>query len=134
MSNLLKQLEELNVLKCSLLPGEVLSFVLPPDELVQWESLVQLYSESPQAVALQNPYSACRFQIKVDHAPVRMEIELPRDYPNELAEVYVRGDTIDRSKQEKLQQIITDAQKESRETDTEYRSSSFFSLYLRTDD
>lgn len=121
MSNLLKQLEELHIIQCSLLPGEELSLVLPPDERQQWENAILSFRESSKAPpSVQPPSSTCRFQIIVANAPARVEIEFPIDYPGGgFADTYVRGDELNRSGQEELQRVIKDAQVDLQGADTE---------------
>lgn len=121
MSNLLKQLEELHIIQCSLLPGEELSLVLPPDERQQWENAILSFRESSKAPpSVQPPSSTCRFQINVANAPARVEIEFPIDYPGcGFAETYVRGDELNRSGQEELQRVIKDVQVDLQGADTE---------------
>lgn len=120
-SNLLKQLEELHIIQCSLLPGEELSLVLPPDERQQWENAILSSSEASKAPpSVQPPSSTCRFQIIVANAPARVEIEFPIGYPGcGFAETYVRGDELNRSGQEELQRVIKDAQVDLQGADTE---------------
>ncbi|KAI5118051.1 hypothetical protein M0805_005898 [Coniferiporia weirii] len=110
-ASLTGQLDELQLLQCSLLPGESFAFALPEDDAREWSDLLRDHVDSelsgPQLS--QQPASACRLEVRVKDLPLWFEVELPRDYPeHDVPLVYVRGDEIDRTQQEKWQKIVRD--------------------------
>ena len=128
-AHLQKQLEELNLLQCSLMPGETLHFVSANTDDTPWPDLLAAYSESgpstePGDNLIASP--AC-FQLRVDSASVWFEIELPLGYPpsaehpraeHTLPQVSVRGDQISRSEHERWQAVVKEKMQEVR--DSEY--------------
>jgi len=82
---LTRQLEELQLLQCSLLPGELLTF-------------------------LDNVEKA-RFQVKLDNAHVWFEAELPRLYPSVWPVISVKGD-IARDEQARWQGTVKEKMQE----------------------
>ncbi|EMD32605.1 hypothetical protein CERSUDRAFT_68618 [Gelatoporia subvermispora B] len=109
-------LEELHLLKYSLLPGEDITFVPNTDDAAWWETTLDAYSRDANVLPAA-PLSAPRFELKIDHAPVRFQIELPPSYGGELDDgtpdvtrplVSVRGDSISRSEQERWQVLVNE--------------------------
>lgn len=100
-----RQLEELNLIKCSLMPGETLRFVSGSP----WEDQLRVYSDTPELVSNEHLGSA-RFELRVDDAKLWFDVELPQSYPSEdgsvLPSVLVRGDEISRSEHERWQAIV----------------------------
>ncbi|GJE99503.1 hypothetical protein PsYK624_157670 [Phanerochaete sordida] len=112
-----RQLEELNLLTCSLMPGESLQFT--PGSL--WERLLETYADAPDQ-SLDEAPDAARFQLRVDDAKLWFDMELPLSYPSDdgsvMPSVFVRGDEISRSEHERWQAIVKDLLDEVR--DSEY--------------
>lgn len=119
---ILRQLEELNLLKHSLLQGESLTFTPPNDpETIQWETLLEAYSEGTLA---ENPEislsSQPRIQVKTEDPHIWFEVALPPDYGDPQVShskrrehlssaISIRGDSVTRSEQETWQGIIASA-------------------------
>lgn len=95
-----RQLEELQLLQCSLLPGELLIFL---EEADTWNGLLTAYPDAVKVSHVSEP----SFQIKIDQAQVYFDVVLPRSYLDAGAGplVSVRGD-IARAEQERWQKII----------------------------
>lgn len=113
-----KQLEELNLLQCSLMPGETMEFMPSQQYDASWQSMLAAYSETgfeEQPIAV--PHHPARFQVRVDGVGVWFEVELPLEYSSALPDgatglpvpalhVSVRGDEISRSEHEKWQTTV----------------------------
>ncbi|EGO05384.1 hypothetical protein SERLA73DRAFT_44012 [Serpula lacrymans var. lacrymans S7.3] len=106
IANLASQLEELQLIQCSLLPGELFTFILPSDDTAIWDSLLESVSSPLEADA---PLPAqARFEIKLTGAKVWFEIELPRNYPDAgtKPQISIKGEDISRSEQEHWQDVV----------------------------
>ncbi len=126
-----RQLEELHILKCSLVGGEFLTFIPPNDpDALQWQALLENYPDHSEDSPNTFPLSQCRFQVRVDGSHILFEVTLPPEYgsPNMTQEkwrnnlssmISIRGDETARSEQEVWQKIITKATFEL-QGDTEY--------------
>lgn len=83
-TTLSRQLEELNLLKCSLLPGETLSFVPPSESASRWTALLQAYSDNSEddfrRAVNELELEPARFHVKVEGIRIWFEVELPRAY------------------------------------------------------
>jgi hypothetical protein len=101
---LTRQLEELQLLQCSLLPGELLTFL---DNVESWSSLLETY---PDILDTSNIPEA-RFQVKLDNAHVWFEAELPRLYPSVWPVISVKGD-IARDEQARWQGTVKEKMQE----------------------
>ncbi|KAJ3483161.1 hypothetical protein NLI96_g6504 [Meripilus lineatus] len=139
---ILRQLEELNLLKHSLLQGESLTFTPPNDpETIQWETLLEAYSEGTLA---ENPEislsSQPRIQVKTEDPHIWFEVALPPDYGDPQVShskrrehlssaISIRGDSVTRSEQETWQGIIASAISELGD-DSEYPIFDLISLHL----
>jgi hypothetical protein len=115
-TNIQRQLEELNLLKCSLISGESFSFISSDLETSPWQYLLDLYAETSE-VSLPEVQDSASFAIHIEHTPVWFEIELPLSYPSSepgtdskpvLPIVLVRGEEISRSEHERWQAIVKD--------------------------
>ncbi|EJD03509.1 uncharacterized protein FOMMEDRAFT_154586 [Fomitiporia mediterranea MF3/22] len=107
------RLEEIQIIRCSLLPSELFAFVLPHDDLEEWSGLLRNYEELGRIdmpVEDWQPASTCRFTIRVKDMPFWLEVELPRKYPsaNNACDpiIHFRANNLDRQEQEKWQQIV----------------------------
>ena len=112
-----RQLEELNLLKCSLLNGEELSFIPFSSEAEIWDALLDAYPD--QLEAQSSPESSAKFQIKCSDFPIWFEVQLPTDFESSGSSgsipgsmVSVRGGEISRAEQERWQQIIKECSAE----------------------
>jgi hypothetical protein len=97
---LTNQLEDLHLLRCSLLPGELLIFL---DDSDTWCSLLESYPDI--AYSPTGNFSDAHFQIKLDNTNIWFEVELPRFYPGTPPIVFVKGD-IAREIQERWQTVV----------------------------
>ncbi|KAG9312572.1 hypothetical protein JVU11DRAFT_6968 [Chiua virens] len=85
-TQILRQLNELHLIRSSLLPGEQFAFVLPPDseDLGVWTSLLDTFAEAGSfddngmITSLTHPPCQARFEVHIAGAPVWFEITLPR--------------------------------------------------------
>lgn len=114
-TNLAHQLEELHIIQSSLLPGERFAFVLPPEDLAIWTSLLDAFTDAGGVdcdaviASLTHPPGQARFQMHVVAAQISFEVELPpcTDVMNlELAanaamSISVKGDHVSRDAQER---------------------------------
>lgn len=116
------QLEEIQLIKCSLLPNELFTLVLPENNKEDWLTLLQRDSFGPsdtRSESIIHPSSPCRFKLEVLGVPLHFEIEIPKDYPLTPPLVYVRGDSIERPLQEKWQKIVSENLEEVQKEETE---------------
>ncbi|KAI0081110.1 hypothetical protein K474DRAFT_1614167 [Panus rudis PR-1116 ss-1] len=126
-----QQLEEINLLKCSLMQGEQLVFDLSSEDAVRWESLLTSY---PEHTPVDDEHLPCaRFQVRVEGSRVWFDVEIPKDYPEKScamsAMISVRGDTITRQEQEHWRNVIAECATEL--TDSErYPLYELISTYL----
>lgn len=83
--NLVRQLEELHLIRCSLLPGESFSFVLPQKDLAIWTSLLDAFTDAGSfshnqdgvIASLTHPPCQARFDIRAVGAQTWFEVALP---------------------------------------------------------
>ncbi|KAA1467868.1 hypothetical protein DENSPDRAFT_357269 [Dentipellis sp. KUC8613] len=135
------QLEELQLLKCSLLPGELLTFL---EDAKLWSQALEPDADAAEAIsALQQHLtqkastsgasnthpsnasspasSAVCFRIGLENTDrVYFEVALPRSYPAHSASVAVRGDTLGRADQLRWQATLAAAREEVAVGGTEY--------------
>ncbi|KAF8549774.1 hypothetical protein OG21DRAFT_1478756 [Imleria badia] len=69
ITKLANQLRELHLIQCSLLPGERFTFVLPPQDLAIWSSLLDAFTDADDQDA--------RFEIHVVGTQTWFEVVLP---------------------------------------------------------
>jgi len=117
MAKLERQLEEINLLKCSLLQvqGEELTFIVPSGELDHWGTLLEAFPDPHVDYQDESlyPSSAARFQVKADESRIWFEVQLPQEYPGEnlasdaiLSMISVRGSELNRSEQERWHEVM----------------------------
>ncbi|KAI0334037.1 hypothetical protein GY45DRAFT_1359273 [Cubamyces sp. BRFM 1775] len=111
-----KVLEEIHLLKCSLLPGELISF---PEDAADWDALLDVYSADPDAElpeALQQHH--VQFQVRAEDSDVWFDVELPPEYGIEGGEsipsVAVKGPSLGRAEQQRWQTAVAEALDEVR--------------------
>lgn len=100
-------LEELHLLKCSLLPGEILSFT---EASAVWETLLETYSFDPDA-ELPLVDHAVQFEVKAEDSDVWFGVQLLPGYKEEgvTSVVSVKGDNLGRAEQERWQAVVAEA-------------------------
>lgn len=122
--NLAAQLEELHLIRCSLLPGELFEFALPDEDALVWPRLLEAFAENYSSEA-KEPESTCRFRISLESGPICFEIEFLRGYPRAEGEVdpllSVRGkdEVLDRTEQVRWTEVVREALGQVREEHTE---------------
>lgn len=107
---LMQQVEELVLLKCSLLPDEILEFVLSRNEDYEaWNEVVEKHSEGDLLVSPSRVSSPAHFAVKVRRIPMWFEIDFPNEYPLETTAftTTVRGYDLSRAEQQRWQDIIS---------------------------
>ncbi|KAI0756446.1 hypothetical protein C8Q80DRAFT_1264501 [Daedaleopsis nitida] len=132
-----RTLEELHLLKCSLLPGELLAFT---EDAAQWTSLLDSYALDPDCELPDSEAQAApHFQVKLEgSSDVFFDVELPYDYSEGGADVHVRGlprvavrgDCLGRDEQERWQRAVSDALRDAQVQDSEYPSYELISTHL----
>ncbi|KAH7886395.1 hypothetical protein F5I97DRAFT_1275052 [Phlebopus sp. FC_14] len=140
-STLDSQLQELQLVRCSLLPGENFSFVLPPGDALTWSSLLERATSGPSAdLDLENasPYPSCQaqFQIKLSGARIWFEVELPKPHNKPYSpeahhkdtSISVKGVDISRDIQEHWKTLVRE--KWSEVENSEYPVYELFSFHL----
>lgn len=99
---LTRQLEEIHLLQCSLLPGELLTFL---DDVEAWSSLLAAYPDTTNTPSI----SEARFEVKLNNAHLWFEVRLPHLYPGGAQPlVSVKGETIARDEQRRWQVTVGD--------------------------
>ena len=115
-SKVTKQLAELQLIKCSLLPNEIMQFIDDYESL--WSRLLDEYettmtlSELPALKGAQIP--ALKFRVKADSlVKVWFEVEMPlHGNDDSTAVVYVKGDYLSRAEQDRWENVIHEKQRE----------------------
>ena len=112
-----RQLEELNLLKYSLLKGEELLFI---DNAQAWETLLESYPDLTSTTLSgitpteSNDLSSAKFRITAQGSPIHFEVTIPREYNGSepgvnLSQIIsIRGDQISRAAQERWQHIVVE--------------------------
>lgn len=108
-----RQLQELHLIRSSLLPGEHFSFVLAPEDAAVWSSLLenQTYDTTsttgPDSMSDSELHSTppqlcqARFSVKVQDSQVWFEIQVPGNSAHfRCADISVKGENISRDQQE----------------------------------
>lgn len=81
---LVSQLQEIQLIQHSLLPGESFSFVLPPDDSRIWTSLLHSFNATPTALpSLPSPVTQVKFQVKATDGRIFFEVQFPERYPED---------------------------------------------------
>ncbi|KZT43837.1 hypothetical protein SISSUDRAFT_1057371 [Sistotremastrum suecicum HHB10207 ss-3] len=95
-SNIFVQIQEIHVLRCSLLPDETLSF---PADSELWNDIFDRLDVGEDVAVddLSESLWPLRIAVGIQDAPMHVEIELSRSYPHdELPIVMIRGAAISR--------------------------------------
>ncbi|KAH9950977.1 hypothetical protein B0H21DRAFT_818806 [Amylocystis lapponica] len=125
---LFHQLEELHLLKCSLLPGESLVFDPHFEDGGLWGDLLEQYSYDPEECLSHAPdsFTPAQFQVRIEHAKMCLEVFLPPSHKSGVASgattgtdpvVSVKGQDLNRSEQERWQLIVSERLNELRDSD-----------------
>ena len=106
--SLTQQVEELVLLQCSLLPDEMLEFILPSsDDIEAWTRIVDARSQgNPPPCPAPSP---ARFTVKIRGAPLWFEIGFSDESPVETGShfsVTIRGHDISRAEQQRWQILV----------------------------
>ncbi|KAI6161287.1 hypothetical protein EDD17DRAFT_1588936 [Pisolithus thermaeus] len=125
------QLRELQLIRCFLPPGELFSFVFPPEDTVVWSSLLDALDNGVDGeIELPTkedfPCSA-KFSVRVCGLPVWFEAQVPEG-PVQCSDVLARGENISRYQQERWQSIVSESIAEVR--DGEFSMYELLSLHL----
>lgn len=129
-----QQLEELQLIKCSLLPNEILHFVDDDDSDSIWAQLLndyEMFVDSNEAM----PQGAARkirpveFLIRLD-GQVWLEVKMPdlRGESGRNALVSVKGDRLSRAEQETWRNIIREKQRELEDAEWVVNSKKNFTI------
>lgn len=77
------QLQELQLIQHSLLPGESFSFALPPEDSRIWTSLLHSFNTATTLSSLPSPVPQVKFQVKTTDARIFFEVQFPERYPED---------------------------------------------------
>lgn len=124
-------LEEVHLLKCSLLPGELLVFL---DDRTGWNDLLESYTLDQDCELTDHSSTAAHFQVKLESSSaVWFDVELPQDYGagGHMASVAVKGDHLGRAEQERWQGIVSNAQRDVQDSEYVYLPRRLQSLSTR---
>ncbi|OJA19278.1 hypothetical protein AZE42_04498 [Rhizopogon vesiculosus] len=121
-----RQLQELQLIQHSLLPGESFSFTLPPEDSRIWHSLLDSFSSTDAtststSVIIPTSIPRAKFEVRASDAQLRFEIDFPERYPDDTdiddaqaPSVSVNGEDISREKHYKwrafIQQTLSEVQ------------------------
>ncbi|KAI9066477.1 hypothetical protein FKP32DRAFT_1542034, partial [Trametes sanguinea] len=112
MSFLRKILEEIHLLRCSLLPGELIAFT---EDAATWEALLDAYATDPDAkpAPVEQPV---RFAVRAEDSDIWFDVTLPSDYGEEgrMPAIDVKGEHLGREEQQRWQAIVAEALQEVR--------------------
>lgn len=116
-----QQLDELRLIKCSLLPNEILQFIDDSDDST-WEQLLDEYGTSVASSEMISHLGArhirpAEFLIKMDgqvNVKFWFKVKMPdlRGGSNRTAVVSIKGDYLSRAEQERWQDVIRERQGE----------------------
>jgi hypothetical protein len=110
----LKQVEELHLIQCSLLPDETLHFIDDNSEAF-WAQILHEYSITTTVSDSLNtiPKTPPKFQVCLDGpARMRMEVEMVAPGSGKTEPISVKGDYLTRADQEMWQNIIAEKRQE----------------------
>lgn len=118
------QLDEFQLIRCSLLPGELFSFIEDSQNHHLWTNLLETHTMgTPVPVQDIDNLSTAHIQIHIEAAKLRISIQVPTSYAGNLVDVpptfSIKGDQITRLEQEQWQAIIEEKLRET-DQDTEY--------------
>ncbi|KAG2116166.1 hypothetical protein DEU56DRAFT_173236 [Suillus clintonianus] len=79
------QLQELQLIQHSLLPGESFSFALPPEDSRIWTSLLHSFNTASLPPLPDPVVSLARFQVSATDTRISFEVQFPERYPQDSA-------------------------------------------------
>ncbi|PCH34347.1 hypothetical protein WOLCODRAFT_63598 [Wolfiporia cocos MD-104 SS10] len=133
-ATLARQLEELHLLKCSLMPDETLQFTSVSEDSDRWSQLLESYADNPDADAVNEQCEEpVRFTVKVNGLDIWVAAELSHAYNGEhIGDNYVsvtfKGSRLGRAEQAQWQAIIDEKTREIH--DSEYPVYELISAHL----
>ena len=125
-SILSRQLEELSLLRHSLLPGEDFVPFTPSDNQDGWQALLESWQESGDTADLERAAHAlppAHFRIQAEGMDVWFELRLGDEYDGGSQQgepkytVSVKGDTLGRKDQEAWQALVREKMEEVRDSE-----------------
>lgn len=128
---LLERLEEIYLIRCSLLPDEIFSFLLDEQATREWVDILEKkeYLDLDEEYLSTKDLSRCQFEVNVISAQISFLVSFPSSYPGEsLPEISVKGDYLSRSDQQRWQSLIEENLDEF--LGTEYVHVSVILLYI----
>ncbi|OSD00876.1 hypothetical protein PYCCODRAFT_1478893 [Trametes coccinea BRFM310] len=127
MPSLRKVLEEIHLLKCSLLPGELITFT---EDAAAWEALLAAYATDPDAEPAPASEQPVHFSVRTEDSDVWFDVTLSSGYGEEgsVPTVGVKGEHLGREEQQQWQATVAEALEEVR--GSEYPLYEVISSYL----
>ncbi|RDB24428.1 RWD domain-containing protein 2B [Hypsizygus marmoreus] len=127
VQTLKKQLEEFQLIRCSLLPGEIFTFLEDTD---LWNELLEIYETN--AILGSTPTSPAQIQVTLEAAKISFRVEVPTRYTGNLSEwppsFSLKGENMTRIEQAQWHRIIEEKLQEL--SDTEYPIFQLLSVHL----
>lgn len=105
MEPLKKQLEELQLITCSLLPGESITYL--QDDLA-WTKLLEDLTVNSEGLSVPSGLRPAHFQTKVENAKIWFEADLSYVNTSRPPQVSIKGEDMTRFEQERWRQIVQD--------------------------
>ncbi|CCM01450.1 uncharacterized protein FIBRA_03503 [Fibroporia radiculosa] len=137
-TTLAHQLEELSLLKCSILPGEEILFIPSSDGIDHWGRLLDTFIDnSMDSTSLSDRVPGglkpARFQVKIDVFNIWFEVAFHEEYHGDdlcsgRVLILVKGDNLGRIEQEHWQTIVREKMNEVK--DSEYPVFELISTHL----
>ncbi|KAI0313428.1 hypothetical protein OF83DRAFT_534839 [Amylostereum chailletii] len=113
-------LEELQLLKHTLLPDEILTFLLPPDDSAIWQRALEDPSAS-DTIDRSDLCSDVSFSVRLSGSKkLWFQILLSHAYPDVPPEIHVKGEMLGREDQARWQDIIREKMLEVEGSEGEY--------------
>jgi hypothetical protein len=115
---LVKQLDELDMIRCSLLPGEVLTFL---DDSEAWADILDAHATGADLNASLSILAPPHLQIKLESVTTWFEVQIPPQYSGDLKTCRpafsVKGENISRHEQERWRSIVKEKIDEIEDTE-----------------
>jgi hypothetical protein len=94
-------LEEIDLLRCSLLPNEYLHYAIPEDS--RWRDVLEKDASLVAGLEMNEPLA---IELRVENARVRFEVSFPPGYPRMEPIVKVKGFDMGREEQVSWQDAV----------------------------
>jgi acylphosphatase len=129
MTCLESQLQELQLIQYSLLPGESFSFVLPPEDSRIWASLLHSFNSTVTTAlpSVPSPVPQVKFQVKAADARISFEVQFPERYPEDsdivgaqVPLVSINGEGISRDEHHQWRAFVQEKLAEVQENESDY--------------